>query len=312
MISSVFGKTKPVIYIILLGFLFLFYWFVQFYLFQQAQAPEELLYSMLVFGILLFSVFIMDYVVKSHKITKSNSFAMLFFVLLVVIFPEVLTDDNAIWCNFFLLLAVRRLLDIRSLKEIKLKIFDATLWITVASLFYDWALFFLLLVYLVIYIYDAKNGRNWLVPLAAVFTVFMIVYAYLVLMDNTEFLRAHYRFHFRFYKEYFMRFGNSIKLLLYTVVTLVAGIISFVRLRSSGSGKIVSLRLMALYFLLGLATVVLIYTKNAYPVILLFFPSAIFISNFIESLKNHRAKEIVLFISITIPFLALLGQILDK
>lgn len=312
MISSIFGKTKPVIYIILLGFLFLFYWFVHFYLFPQAPAPEELLYKMLIFAVLLFSIFILDFTIKRNKITKTNSYAILFYVLLMVVFPEVLTDDNAIWCNFFLLLAARRLLGMRTLKDIKLKIFDATLWILVASLFYDWTLFFLVLVYLVIYIYDSKNGRNWLVPFAAAVTVFLIVYSYLVLTDNHGFLERHYRFHFEFYKEYFMRFGNSVKLFTYTVVTLVAGILAFIKLRSSGSGKILSMRLMALYFVLGLGTVVLISTKNAYPVIVLFFPSVIFISNFVESVKRHKTREIVLMVSIAVPFLTLLGYILNK
>jgi hypothetical protein len=253
-----------------------------------------------------------DFVIKRNKITKTHSYAILFYVLLMVVFPEVLTDDNAIWCNFFLLLAARRLLGIQTLKDIKLKIFDATLWILVASLFYDWALFFLVLVYLVIYIYDSKNGRNWLVPFAAAVTVFMIVFSYLALTDNHDFLWGHYRFHFEFYKEYFMRFGSSVKLFIYTMVTLVAGILAFVKLRSSGSGKILSMRLMAFYFLLGLGTMVLISTKNAYPVIVLFFPSVIFISNFVESVKRHRTREIVLMVFIAIPFLTLLGYIFNK
>ena len=47
----------------------------------------------------------------------------------------------------------------RSSRETKFKIFDATIWILVSSLFYDWALLYLILVYAAIYFYEPKNVR---------------------------------------------------------------------------------------------------------------------------------------------------------
>ena len=147
MISSIFEKTKPVNFIILLVFLFLFYWSVQFYLFDFEISEVEIMPSIGILAILLFSVFVVDFIVKRNKLTGTNSYAILFFTLLFVVFPETLGDSKAILTSFFLLLTMRRLLSIKSLKNIKLKIFDAGLWICISSVFYEWALLYLLLVF---------------------------------------------------------------------------------------------------------------------------------------------------------------------
>ena len=194
MISSIFEKTKPVNFIILLVFLFLFYWSVQFYLFDFEISEVEIMPSIGILAILLFSVFVVDFIVKRNKLTGTNSYAILFFTLLFVVFPETLGDSKAILTSFFLLLAMRRLLSIKSLKNIKLKIFDAGLWICISSVGYEWALIYLLLVFAAIYIYEPKNIRNWMVILSVGFCFFMILYGVVLLLDKPNFIAEHYDF----------------------------------------------------------------------------------------------------------------------
>ena len=43
MISSIFGKTKPINFIIVLSFLFVLYWIVHFFLFELHYDQEQLL-----------------------------------------------------------------------------------------------------------------------------------------------------------------------------------------------------------------------------------------------------------------------------
>jgi hypothetical protein len=312
MISSIFGKTKPINYIILLVFLFLFYWFAHFVLFVQTELSDELFYKMGFLMLLMLSIFLVDFIVKRNKLTKTNSFAILFFTMLMVVFPEVLTDENAIWCNVFLLLAARRLLSIKSLKNIRVKIYDASLWIVVASLFYDWAILYILLVFTAISLYDPKNGRNWLMPFTGLFTVAMIAYATLLILDNPDFLKEHYQFNFEFNVAYFTHIGNSIKLLIYILMTAIAGLVAFVKLRNSGSGKLITMRVIALYFLISIITVVLISADNTYPVLMTFFPAVIFFTHYIDSIKKPNMKEIVLIAAVMVPFLIFFGDLLNK
>ena len=164
MISSVFGKTKPVNYIILLAFLFVLYWYVQLVLFRIEFDTASLVVQGLITGLLLFTVFLVNFIVRRNQINESNSYAILFYVLLFVVFPEVVTDNNAILCSFFVLLAARRLISIRTLKSVPQKVFDASIWILISSFFYDWAILFMFLVYLSIYFYDPKSLRTGSFP----------------------------------------------------------------------------------------------------------------------------------------------------
>jgi hypothetical protein len=305
MISSIFEKTKPINFIIVLVFLFLFYWSVQFYLLDYTFTDIEIAPSVVVLSILLFSVFVVDFIVKRNKLTGSNSFAILFFTLLFVVFPETLGDSNAVFTSFFLLLSMRRLLSIKSLKNIKLKIFDAGLWICISSIFYEWAILYLLLVFAAIYIYDPKNIRNWLVLLSVGFIFYMILYGVLVLLDETSFMKTHYDFAINYDAIFPIKWWSSLKLSLYTLFNLALALITFIHLGKTGMGKVIVMRLIALSFIIGIVVNFLVTSENTNAIMITFFPSVIFIVNYLESIKKPKFLEIILIASILVPILVL-------
>ena len=312
MISSIFGKTKPINFIIVFTFLFVLYWLVHFFFYDNVYSPEELVLQLLILGALLFSLFVADFIIKRNKITAPNSFAILYYALLIALFTETLTDSDAIFCSFFLLLATRRLISIRSLKQIKLKAFDATVWIMVATVFYKWAMLYLILVFAAIYIYEPKNIRNWLVPLTGIFTFFMIAFCILILANNTEFLLTHYQYETEWNTAYFSNWANSTKLVLYTILIGLVSIFAFLKLGKSGLGQIVTMRLIGVSFVIGLIVKVLTSATDVYPIMLTFFPAAIFLTNYVESIKKANIKEIVLIVSIVVPFLVLITSMAVK
>ncbi len=312
MISSIFGKTKPINFIIVLSFLFLFYWFVHFFLLEQTYEPDEMVLQIGVLALLIFSFFIVDFVTKRNKMTGGNSFTILFFAMLMVIFPETLVDNNAILCNFFLLLATRRLISLKTLKDIKLKIFDATLWIMFSSLFYDWSVLFVLAVFVAIYIYEPKSFRNWLVPFIAMFTMFMISYGFLILVNNKEFLLNHYQFNANWDLDYYLDWPNSSRLISYVIFVFLVTIYVFIKLGSSGVGKIVTTRLIILIFVLGFLVNEFASSDTVHPILITFFPAAVLMTNYIESIKRDNFKEIMLMFFIFIPFMVFLSILILK
>lgn len=274
--------------------------------------PEQLLLQTFILAVLLLSVFWVNFIVKRNKITGTNSFAMLFYTLLVVVFPEVLMDYNGVLCSFFLLLSTRRLLSIKSLKSVKYKIFDATLWIVVASLFYDWALLYLVLVFVGIYFYEPKNIRNWLVPFAGIFTAFMIATCILILADNLDFLQQHYVYSIEFNDSYFLDWGNSTKLIFYALLISLVGILAFLGLGKAGLGRIITMRLIALSYVLGLVLTGLKSSLDVFPVMVTFFPAAIFLTSYMEVIKRPYLKEVLLITSILVPFIVLISTVIIK
>lgn len=306
MISSVFGKTKPVNYLLLFGFLFVFYWFVHYYRFEKAYDAEQLTFRLILLAVLLFSIFLLNFIVQRNQITGTNSYGMLYFVMLLVLFPEVLMDENAILCNFFLLLAGRRLISLKSLKDIKLKVLDATIWTGVASLFYDWALLFLLVVYIAIYFYEPKNIRNWLVPLVGLVCVALIAQAFLVVVGLPDFIPKHYRFSLALDRDFSSLRVYNTKLLCYALLIIVTGFMAFIKMGKLGLGRIITVRLVAISLTIGLVVTFLKTDKQVYPVLITFFPAATMITKYVEVIKRSNVKELVLLASVLLPFIVLL------
>ncbi|MBA4745347.1 MAG: hypothetical protein H2058_08815 [Muricauda sp.] len=299
MISSFFGKTKPINYIVLAIILFLFYFTNVFYQSGEQRINEVIALEILLFAALLFSIFIVNQIVRTEKATESNSYAMLFFLLLIITFSDEFVLQNVIFANFFLLLAFWRILSIKSIKNVKHKIFDASLLIALASLFYDWALAFMFLVFFVILVYDRKTLKNWLVPLLGLAAIFILTFTVLKLKGSLGFFKEHYQFSLGLFttKSFFQVL--NIKTLIYLILTIVVSILVFVRLRNVSGGKLLLLRIVFLIFVLGTG-IILFTPADASPVLITFFPAAVFVTNYFEGIKKPRLQEMVLILSMVV------------
>lgn len=310
MISSFFGKTKPINYIIVLTVLFMFYWIVRFLWLDVEFNPQIIIGNIGVLSILFFSFFVVNFIVKRNKLTKTNSFTILFYALLCILFPESLLDNNGIFCSFFLLLATRKLLSLKSLKDIKYKIFDAAMWVIIASLFYDWALIYLVWIFITIYMYEPKNIRNWFIPIAAFVAIFLITLSILVLTNKTVFFLNHYTFTLRFNKEMFLEWNKSSKLVVYLLAIIFVGFLGGIKIGKSGVGRKASIRLIAFSFVIGVALTLLEAAKGSFPIMVTFFPAAVFLTNYVETIRKPRLKEVALILSIVVPFSIFIFEVL--
>lgn len=299
MISSFFGKTKPINYIVLAIILFLFYFTNVFFQIGEQRINEVITLEILLFAALLLSTFIVNQIVRTEKATESNSYAMLFFLLLIITFSDELILQNVIFANFFLLLAFWRILSIKSVKNVKHKIFDASLLIALASLFYDWSLAFMLLVFFVIGAYDRKTFKNWLVPFIGMGTIFILTFTVLKLKGSLGFFEEHYQFSLGLFTTRSFFQVLNIKTLVYLILTIVVSVLVFVRLRNVSGGKLLLLRIVFLIFVLGTG-VILFTPADASPVLITFFPAAVFVTNYFEGIKKPRLQEMVLIFSMIV------------
>ena len=312
MISSIFGQSKPINYIIILGFLFLFYGALSFNQLIGSGSVEIVLLHILTLGILLFSIMALNFIVRRNQISGTNHFTIFYYTLLIVLFPDVLLDYNAILASFFLLLALRRLISLKSLKNIKSKLFDATFWIVMASLFYDWMLLYVILVYICIYFYDPKNIRNWLVPLLCLAGTAIILYMVLILTGSTSFIWDHYRFEISTDSNILYSLQGSVKILLYLLLVIVAGIVSFVKLGKLGMGKIVTMRIITISFFIGFIVTIIQSSETISPIMITFFPASVLFTKYVEVIKKVNIKEVTLILSLVVPFMVFLGELITK
>ncbi|WP_372975729.1 DUF6427 family protein, partial [Muriicola sp.] len=294
MISGIFGKTKPINYVILLGLLSLLYAIVFFYLGEKSLDPSEWGKQLFFLLLLLFSVLVIDFVVNRNQISSTNAYVALFFVILVFLFPSSVRDTQAIGCNFFLVLACRKLISLRSLRNIKLKILDATLWVLAASLFFGWAILFLLLVFIAIYIYEPKNIKNWFVPLAGI-VIFLLIWNSILILSGTKgFFTTHYNFSIGNWKSVLLDWIRNTKLIIFIVVISVTSFAVFLKSGKLGLGRIINLRVVSIYFFLSIIVVLLSLTSEKFPILIAFFPASVFLGKYVEMIKRENIREMVL------------------
>jgi hypothetical protein len=176
MLTSLFRKSTPISYALVLCTALLLF-FIQYFNTSDTKIPNQL-YIMIGGLVLFFSMFTVNFIIKKNGLSRDSGFAILFFLLLVLFFPAVFTDPNLLLANCFILLAMRRLLSLTSMKATREKIFDASLWIFVAALFHFWAISFILLVFVSLFFNVSRDYRNWILPFIAFFGVAVLFAIY--------------------------------------------------------------------------------------------------------------------------------------
>ena len=147
MLTSFFGKSKPINYILLSVAIIIGYFFGVLTAQEQSLSLGSLSSHGLVIFLMVFAVLLLDFIIRKNNVTKNNTFAILLFVLFVLLVPEVYNAPKLILANIFVLLATRRILSLTTEKNTVKKIFDATMYITLASFCYGWAILFFVVLY---------------------------------------------------------------------------------------------------------------------------------------------------------------------
>jgi len=90
----------------------------------------------------LASIFLVVFIITKNKLTQKNSFAALYFFILISLMPQTLADHKIIIANGFILLSYRRIFSLETKLNMKKKYFDAALWLSIATLFYMWSILY--------------------------------------------------------------------------------------------------------------------------------------------------------------------------
>jgi len=172
MIASVFSKSKPINFVIVVVFMVLFL-LAAFFLNDvggENTASDWLINA----ALLVFSLFLLDFINSKNNLTNKNSYGILFFGLFVSMFPELIENTDYLWSNLFIIFAFRRLISLQTRKHLKKKLFDAAFWITFAAIFNPWACLFFLLVIAAMFAYSGNDIKTIVVPILGIGCVFLL------------------------------------------------------------------------------------------------------------------------------------------
>ena len=291
--------------ILVLSFFFL-------YQFQAHQWSNSLLEVGKKVGLLLIilgSFFLSNFIVKKNGLTKDSGYTTLFYLILMLIFPSIWNNYNLILSNFFILLALRRLVSLQNLNAPKEKIFDASLWIFAASLFQFWAILFFFIVYFSIIFHVSRDYRNWLLPFIAFFTSVIIFLFYALLIDKS--LLSNYLEKRTIYLEldYFQNDFQNIALSVFAVFVAFFISTAIFSLTNKPLNLQSTYKKILFSFFIGIIIFIISPNKSNDMLIFTFFPLSVMATNYIEYNKYKIQKEIVLSVSIILALFCFYMQL---
>ncbi len=306
MISSFFSKAKPIHFVIVCLILLLSFSTAKFYTISATFNLGLLFKETGLFLVCLATVFILDFLASRNNLTKKNSYKILIFSLFVALLPESILNSNLLFSNLFVLLAIRRIISLKSNKDIKKKLFDAAFWISIATLFYFWAILFYALIFLGLILYRIVDVKNYIVPFIGILTVGVLSSSYMILtgQDLLGYFNNLIEFSFDFISL------NSQRIVMSSTIILTYGIWSllyFIRyLKSKSKKSRPSFILLIFAALIGLVIIAVSPHKNGSEFIFLFAPLSIIITNYLETISEKWFKESLLLGLVFTPILILM------
>lgn len=309
MISSVFKKSTPLNLILVVFLVLVFFLIYQFQDFSWLNSSFLIFKKAVLFTVLLASIFIINFIVKRNGMSKDSSYTIFFYFLFLLFFPSLFNNINLIASNFFVLLALRRLISLQSLKASKEKIFDASLWIFVAALFHFWSILYIGLVFISILFMVSKDYRNWFLPFIALFAVSVVFVLFSIISDINiiEFFKTNVTTSYEI--NYFTNNYQNGALSIYATVALFFLISMFVSLSNKPLIVHTSFKKSITSFFIGVAIFLISANKSNDLLVFTIAPLAIMATSHIEAKQLKLKQEMVLFVLIACSLFAFFSQL---
>lgn len=248
----------------------------------------------------------LNFVAQKNNLTNKGTFTILLYAFLTAILPNSLTSFPILLANVFVLLALQNILHLRNEKYSKSKIFNASIFIGLASLAYFWSIGFIILVFLGILFFDSKNYRNWIIPFIGITMVYVFANCFTLLFYDSFFAIANYvdpiSFSFRAYfiKEHLFSVG------IISICTVFFFSIYLIKFGRKTANIKPILKVVIIYLVVAIVVAVIAPKKDTSELFFMVTPLSLIGTTYLEMNYHQFAKEINIWVFILIPFTVLL------
>jgi hypothetical protein len=309
MITTIFSKSRPFNYVLVTLLLIVCFFLYQLKSDIWLQSAESVGKKAILLSLLIGSLFISNFITKRNGLSKNNTYPFLFFFVFLILFPTTLGNSSLIISNFFILLALRRLISLQSLVAPKEKIFDASMWIFLAASFHFWSILFIILVFVSIALHVGRDYKNWILPYIAFFTTCTLYIAFVLIYDTKLFQHLLDDATFSFDFDYFTNKFQNIAISIYAAVTALFLFSQIVALPSKPLIHHNSYKKIVLAFFIGFFIYLISPGKNNSILIYTFMPLAVMATSYFEGIKIKWTQEITAVIVICLSFLSFFMQL---
>jgi len=309
MLSVRFENTKPITFIIVLLALLIGDGLFQFKILQLPLSDvSHLTVLMSTFVLLFLSLLLLHQIDRWNELTDTkNCYSIAFFSIFVVLFPTLFDKVKLVGANLLIIVALWRVLTLKTGEGIPQKLFDTSLLIICAGLLHPWALIFLLNVWISLLFYGAEKRRYWFIPLLAIITVSILLGAILLILqepfpidDFINLITSDINNLLNFSSH---SIATTIAICSLALLLLVALAVYYFRSVYHSISSLVVIQ----FLWIGLIVVFL-----SKEVIYTFAPIAILFALYVEKIRVWWLKEIVLWSLLSMPGIGLLLHFITK
>lgn len=302
MISNQFENKKSVSLLIIFFALFAGFFLYDVFIFEDSWNPSNLLLRVSAFLALFVSVFFLNVIDQWNELTENNSYSIFFFGFFSTIFPDVYNNFFLCLSNLLIVIAIWRVMTLKTEENIPQKIFDASFLIICAGLLHTWAFIFLLNVWISLLFYGSKKRKYWLIPFVALFCIGILFSTGLILLNIPFNLPEINKLWSHDYNKIIF-LPNLVPLVITAIMLLVSIVVYFFKsYYHRGSSQVI-----IQFLLVGL---VVVFFSN--QIIFIFAPLSILFALYIENIERNWLKETILWIFLTIPLAILLLHFISK
>jgi hypothetical protein len=270
----------------------------------------------LAFLLTYFNALFLNYIVIEFGLLHRNTLLPAFaFILLMSYSPETTNFYPVLPAIFFLLLSLINVFKTYSVKEPYYYIFNASLFIGIASLFYLPIIIFVIWLWFSLIVYRIYSWREWTITIIGAFVPYLFLAVYYFWYDEIITVIIEY---YSFFAEINpLIFSNNIFDYIIWIIAIPLVVLSASRLFSAFSERNIQFRknsIILIFFLL-ISLIPLLYSgenyipNNAFTII----PASVFLSYYFSVLKNiNRMGMVILILIILIMFNNYFSMILFK
>ena len=295
MLANFFGKSKPINFIVLFV-LFLGYFVLSIF-------SKELSFNLvkeLGWFLVVFSVY--NFIIAKNLLTYDNSFAFLFFVILIGFFPDTIQINKTFYANLTILLFLRKVYSLQSSKNILHKLFDGGLWLGISFLIEPYAPLLLILLYLSIFLHQRFTYQTLLTPVIGFFAPVFLYFTYYFWYDNLE--KFWLLFDWNFYPDLsFYSHEKYLLPILFIVFFLVASIILKSPKALAVKNKFRKNWILILAHLtITIAILLLVQDGSGSEFLYVFFPVSVILANGIEFFQKKWYADAIIILFLIASF----------
>lgn len=246
--------------------------------------------TILAFILIVGEAFLLNYIVNENEVLSSPSFLpALFYIVYMSNSAEKLMLHPLLFANFFMLLAINKLVSSYRKNTAFSQAFDAGLLFSVATLFYLPSFVFLPLLGIGLFIFRPFNWREWLISFLGVLVPFTFVLTYYFWYDSLDYLLFDKIFYTLFKDQPKLEYPSSFYFMLglgWFIVALSIGKL-FSRLTGVSQKTKKGILFFIWFFVLGIVSVIIAPEISTKYLSFLAISTAVFCSNYFLRIKKQ-------------------------